>query len=79
MKFKDNLNAKKFNGHTNAFDFLQDLYGYDKNGKANYTNKQKYDIMKKAGLGEYMLYNSDGTKIKKEDFENEDEYYKTVT
>ena len=79
MKFKDNLNANKFNGHTNAFDFLQDLYGYDKNGKANYTNEQKYNIMQKAGLGEYMLYDSNGTKINKDDFDDEDEYYKTVT
>lgn len=29
MKFKTNLDSNKFNGKTNAFDFLQDLYGYD--------------------------------------------------
>lgn len=35
--------------------------------------------MQRAGFGEYMLYDSNGTAINKDDFKNEDEYYKTVT
>jgi len=30
-------------------------------------------------MGEYMLYDSNGSEIRKEDFEDEDEYYYTVT
>jgi len=33
-------------------EFLTDLYGFNEQGKANYTNKQKYEILKANGFGE---------------------------
>jgi len=51
------------NGQSGAMNFLTDLMGFDKNGKANYTNEQKYNILKQFGFDEYMQYNSNGEEI----------------
>ena len=60
LEFRKDTNL---NGFTNAMEFLTDLYGFNEQGKANYTNKQKYEILKANGFGEQMLY-KDGMEIK---------------
>ena len=60
MHFRDDVNM---NGQQGAMNFLTDLMGFDENGKANYTNEQKYNILKQYGFDEYMKYNSNGEQI----------------
>ena len=79
MKFRKDLDPNRFNGFTDAMEWRTWLTGFTPEGKARYTNKQKYDQLIAAGMGEYMLYDSNGSEIRKEDFEDEDEYYYTVT
>ena len=46
------------------FKWLSDLAGANpKTGKANYTVKQQYQKLVKAGYGKYMQYDSEGNKI----------------
>jgi len=47
-------------------EWLTKLAGFDSEGKANYTDEEKYDILMKAGYGDYMKYDSDGGEIKKD-------------
>lgn len=60
------------------------LLGYDENGKANYTNEQKYYKLLEMGFGEYMQFDSNGTEIKQSDYKNSDgttkwdEYYSAM-
>ena len=49
-----------------AMEWLTKLAGFDSEGKANYTDEEKYDILMKAGYGDYMKYDSDGGEIKKD-------------
>lgn len=60
MHFRDDVTM---NGQKGAMNFLTDLMGFDENGKANYTNEQKYNILKQYGFDEYMKYNSNGEQI----------------
>ena len=60
MHFRDDVTM---NGQKGAMNFLTNLMGFDENGKANYTNEQKYNILKRYGFDEYMKYNSNGEQI----------------
>lgn len=60
MHFRDDVTM---NGQKGAMNFLTNLMGFDENGKANYTNEQKYNILKQYGFDEYMKYNSNGEQI----------------
>jgi len=69
-----------------AMKWLTNLYGFDSNGKANHTDKEKYEILQKAGYGSYMKYDSNGAEIKMDadndgeitDQEKEDFYSKAT-
>ena len=52
------------NGKKGGMEFLTDLYGFNNLGKANYTNKEKYEILKNSGFIDYMKYDSNGMEIK---------------
>ena len=52
------------NGKQGGMEFLTDLYGFNNLGKANYTNKEKYDILMASGFADYMKYDSNGMEIK---------------
>ena len=54
------------NGKKGGMEFLTDLYGFNNLGKANYTNKEKYEILKNSGFIDYMKYDSNGMEIKVE-------------
>lgn len=60
MHFRNDVTM---NGQKGAMNFLTDLMGFDENGKANYTNEQKYNILKQYGFDEYMKYDSNGQQI----------------
>ena len=52
------------NGKQGGMEFLTDLYGFNNLGKANYTNKEKYEILMASGFADYMKYDSNGMEIK---------------
>jgi len=43
MKFRKDLDPNRFNGFTDAMEWRTWLTGFTPEGKARYTNKQKYD------------------------------------
>ena len=53
-----------------AMDWLTNLVGFDQNGKANYTDEEKYNILMAAGYGDYMKYDSSGGEIKMDEDNN---------
>ena len=63
MKFRDDV---QLNGKDGSMLFLTDLMGFDENGKANYTNKEKYEILMANGFEDYMKYNANGEQIIKD-------------
>ena len=58
---------------------IKDFTGFDEEGKARYSNKEKYDQLIAAGFEEYMKYDENGTEIKRSDYNSADEYYAAVT
>ena len=54
---------------------LTDLFTVDDTGKAKYTPQQQYQALKNAGLGEYMLRDSNGLMIEADE-DNMDQFYR---
>ena len=61
LQFRDDVTI---NGKQGGMEFLTDLYGFNSLGKANYTNKEKYEILMASGFADYMKYDSNGMEIK---------------
>ena len=60
LQFRHDTNL---NGYSSGMEFLTNLYGFNELQKANYTNKEKYDILMQNGFEGYMKY-ANGVEIK---------------
>ena len=87
LKFNKNANLTLGDKtYTNAMEWYTDLVGFDNDKGANYTNKEKYEMLVANGFASYMKYDENGQEIKMDsdnDGEIKDEeresYYENAT
>lgn len=72
--------------YTNAMEWYTDLVGFDNDKGANYTNKEKYDMLVANGFASYMKYDENGQEIKMDEDNNgeitdeeRESYYENAT